>query len=557
MPIEHFPSLFLDETTANLDSESEKMPGQVPSSFTLLAIMMKPSPIIWMVCVCWLALGGFRAHGADRPNILFIFADDQSYKTLSCYPEAPPWVKTPQIDKIASQGIRFERAYLGAWCMPSRASFLTGLLQHAVPTMRMEGPYPGSVYDPVQCRFCPAVFREQGYHTAQIGKWHTGVDTGNGRDWDHQIVWNRPGKPGNAGNYYHDQILTINGVDQETKGYSTDNYTGWAIDYIRGQNRDPQKPWYLWLCYGAIHGPTTPADRHKGKLSGHKAPLPADIFGPWPGKPAYLEKTASWRRGDDGQAFRRNKKIDKASNFNNNTPGQPFDDWIQQTNECAMAIDEGVGRLMEALRESGQMENTLVIYTADQGFALGEHGMNQKVAPYDASVASPLILSFPGKLPAGKVCRPPVNAPDLVRYFCDLAGVRIPWPMHGRDIRPLLENPERTDWNYPMIMTHTGRHYGEYTFPLPSPGDKAMNEVSDVPWYVLLREGRYKYVRYLIPGETEELYDLETDPDELHNLAGVAQLKKQIEKLRAAAVAELRRTGARFADALPPVRTEK
>ena len=144
-----------------------------------------------------------------RPNILLIFADDQSYKTLSCYPEALPGVKTPNIDQLATSGIRFHGAFLGAWCMPSRASMLTGRWPHGVESMRMAGTYPASAYDPQQCPFWPRVFREHGYTTAQIGKWHTGIDAGMGRDWDWQIVWNRPLHPENAGNYYDDQLLSF------------------------------------------------------------------------------------------------------------------------------------------------------------------------------------------------------------------------------------------------------------------------------------------------------------------------------------------------------------
>ncbi len=489
-----------------------------------------------------------RITYADRPNILFIYADDQSYKTLSCYSESPDWVNTPNIDALARGGVRFERAYFGAWCMPSRASFLTGRLQHAIQTMRMEGKYPGSTYDPKQCRFWPSVFREQGYQTAQIGKWHTGVDTGNGRDWDHQIVWNRPGHPDNAGNYFKNQVVTFNGVDKEVKGYSTDNYTDWAVDYINGKQRNPDKPWYLWLCYGAVHGPTTPADRHEGKLEGNNAKLPADIFGPWPNKPKYLETTSAWDRGPDGQAYRRNKKV-RASNFNTNTAGQPFDDWVQQMNECAMAIDEGVGRLVTALEETGQLENTLIVYTADQGFGLGEHGFNTKVAPYDATVASPLILRHVGKLPEGKVCKHPVNAPDLVKYFCDTAEVNVPWKMHGRDIRPLLKNPETADWNSPLIFTHTGRNYGSDTDTIPTDG--ALYDTADVPWYALLRDGKYKYIRTFVEGEIEEVYDLERDPEELDNLAVKEENRKLLARFRKEAIQELKRTDAKFVGVLP------
>ena len=185
------------------------------------------------------ALLASDAATARPPNILFIYADDQPYKTLGCYGENPSWVKTPNIDRLAAQGIRFERSYLGPWCMASRASLLTGRLQHGVMSMTMAGQYPGSEYDPVKCPFVPAQFRAQGYQTAQIGKWHTGTDVGFGRDWDFQIVWNRPAHPENAGNYYNDQLLTFNGVDKQTTGYSTDNYSQWASEYIQGQHLDP------------------------------------------------------------------------------------------------------------------------------------------------------------------------------------------------------------------------------------------------------------------------------------------------------------------------------
>lgn len=495
-----------------------------------------------------------RTSAAERPNILFIYTDDQSYKTLSCYPEAPDWVHTPNVDELARGGIRFERCYLGAWCMPSRASLLTGHLQHGIQSMRMEGTYPGSTYDPQQCPFWASEFRKQGYQTAQIGKWHTGVDTGNGRDWDHQIVWNRPAHPDNAGNYFKNQIVTFNGEDREVGGYSTDNYTDWAIDYINGQHRDQNQPWYLWLCYGAVHGPTTPADRHLGKLAGNEAQLPADIFGPWPNKPRYLQETSSWQRGPDGKAYRRRRQV-RASNFNSNTAGQLFDSWVQQMNECAMAIDEGVGRLMKALEETGQLENTLIVYAADQGLGLGEHGFNQKVAPYDATVASPMIIRHAGKLPEGKVCPHPVNAPDLVQLFCNVASVTVPWKLHGRDIRPLLEDPESVVWNAPMLMTHTARSYGSATDRIPT--GEELTVTANVPWYALLRSGRYKYIRTFVAGEMEEIYDLQEDPEELNNLALQGESRELLLRLRATAIAELQRTDAKFVDSLPPTAAMK
>lgn len=500
-----------------------------------------------------IAVAGSAQNDGDkvkRPNILLIYADDQSYKTISCYGANPRWVKTPNIDALARSGVRFHRAYLGAWCMPSRASMLTGRLQHAVPTMRMVGEYPGSTYDPDRCRFVAEEFRKQGYQTAQIGKWHTGTDAGYPRAWDYQIVWNRPAHPENAGHYYYDQILAVNGKERREPGYSTDNYTKWAVDYIRGEHRDPAKPWFLWVCYGAIHGPTTPAPRHKGRLAGKRATVPEDIFGPWTTKPKYLEQTAAWIPGPDDRPALRRKNVPR-SNFNVNTAGKPYDAWIQQVNECNMAVDEGVGRLIDALRETGQLDDTLVIYTADQGYGLGEHGFNQKVAPYDATVASPLIISQPSRLPSGKFCPHAVNAPDLVEFMCSWAGVTIPWKMDGRNIRPLVEAPDTTQWDRPMLMTHTARSYGEYTREIPT--DERLTIVGNVPWYALLRHGKYKYIRTFVAGEIEELYDLEEDPEELVNLALDNRHQELLVRLRREAVAELRRTDAGFADALPPV----
>lgn len=151
----------------------------------------------------YIGAGTVPARGATesptRPNILFIYTDDHSHRTVSCYPESYPWVKTPNIDALAKRGVRFTHAYIGTWCMPSRATLLTGHHSYGVESMRMEGEYPGSAYEPEKCPFWPSVFRKNGYVTAQIGKWHTGTDTGFGRDWDYQVVWNRPRHTKNSG----------------------------------------------------------------------------------------------------------------------------------------------------------------------------------------------------------------------------------------------------------------------------------------------------------------------------------------------------------------------
>ncbi len=490
-----------------------------------------------------LALAGGSVIAADlpkKPNILFIFADDQSYKTVGCYPECWPWVKTPNIDALARNGIRLHGAYLGAWCMPSRASLLTGHHPHGIQSMRMEGSYPGSTYDPKQCPFWPATFRKNGYHTAHIGKWHTGVDAGFGRDWDYQIVWNRPKHPDNAGAYYEKELLAFNGVEKWQDGYPADNYTKWACDYIKGEARDKNKPWFLWLCYGSIHGPSKPAARHKGLYKDAKVPEPADLFGPRPGKPSYLNDTQAWRKTKDGRivAGKSDAKVgDEAGD-----KGAGYFDWVRQVNECVPAVDEGVGEVMKALKESGQLENTLVIYTADQGFAMGEHGLRMKIAPYDASYRSPFIVSMPGTIPSGKVCKQTPNAPDVIATFFSLAGIAPPEGLHGRDLMPLLKDPA-AKWSHPCLYEYTGHDFGDdVTKTLKENPKSAIYQ--RVPWYTAVVLDGWKYVRYLQPSVADELYDLGSDPEELKNIAEDKAHAERLGQLRNALAAELKRTRA-------------
>jgi arylsulfatase A-like enzyme len=470
-----------------------------------------------------------KGPGSSTPNILYIFTDDQSIRTVSCYPEAHDWVKTPNIDQLASEGIRFASCYTGTWCMPSRATALTGLLPHGIESMRMGEKYPQCDYDPELCRFWPAEFRKAGYYTGFIGKWHTGSDDGAGRDWDYAAVWNHT-LPGIYGGYYSNQKISFNGTDPvAVGGYSTDNYTGWAIDFISKRAEDRETPWYLFLCYDAVHGPYTPADRHKDAYRDTPpVPVPADIFPPRPTKPSHMVNYCQWEKNEDGSPV-------------------GLDEAVRKYNRAMLALDEGVGKVLKALESTGQSENTLVVFTSDQGFAWGQHGFKWKYAPYDATLKAPLIIRWPGKITPGGVCEHAVGGHDLIPTFFAAAGIDLPWYMHGRDIGPLLTDPGRT-WQSPLLMENTGRLFGSDTEISKIP-------VSGFPSWVFLREGKYKYIRTLKEGEIEELYDLEQDPEELTNLALVSEYGDLLQDLRKKMTDELKRTGAPFADSLPGIKT--
>ena len=219
--------------------------------------------------------------------------------------------------------------------MPSRANLLTGRYPHAIESMRMEGEYPGSTYDPDKCPFWPRVFRANGYQTAQIGKWHTGTDTGYGRDWDFQIVWNRPKNPKNAGVYYGDQIIERNGNEQTVERLCDRQLHAVGLRlHQRGNGRDKAKPWFLWLCYGAIHGPSTPAPRHLGKYKDEPVEPPVDILPPRPEKPEYLNRSQAWHRGRQRRNHAPARRPQNSAT--KGRAGKTYAQWVRQVNECAL-----------------------------------------------------------------------------------------------------------------------------------------------------------------------------------------------------------------------------
>ncbi|MBM3764125.1 MAG: sulfatase [Acidobacteria bacterium] len=484
-------------------------------------------------------LGSSLFAQPKRPNILFIYTDDHSYRTVSCYPQAYKWVKTPAIDKLASEGVRFEHAYISTWCMPSRTMLLTGRHPHMAESMRMEGPYPGCEYDPVKCPFWPADFRKKGYFTGQIGKWHTGTDTGFGRDWDYQLVWNRPKFTETSTHYYYDQPITYHGGKTEIlKRYSTDQYADWASEFIRGEGRDKTKPWYLWMCIGAVHGPYTPAERHLNAYPGVDVDTPKDIFPPRATKPDWAQKISQWNKDANGRPV---------------AGGKTFNEWVRQYHQGVNAIDEAIEKVIKTLEETGQRENTLIVFTADQGLAFGQHGFRGvKVAPYDANIRAPFIISMPSRLPSGKVCKTPVGGIDIPATIYSFAGLKTPWEFQGRDLTPLLKNPDM-NWPHPVMIVATGQKYGSDTHNIPK-GEGVFH--GGVPWYVMLRDKQYKYIRPMIE-DLEELYDLDADPDELNNLAIQPAHRARLLRMRAAAIAELKKNKAGFVDKLPAPREVK
>ena len=483
----------------------------------------------------------FTAAGQaqDRPNILYIFTDDQSRRSVSAYEQAHPWVKTPNIDKLADSGIRFTTSYTGAWCQPSRASLLTGLFQSNQNSIRIPN-YPDCEYDNEVLPFWPERFRKQGYLTACIGKWHLGADVGHGRDWDYSVIWDREGTEENRRAYYDNTLVRYNGGERvPLGGYSTDRYTELAVDYINEQ-KDTDKPWFMWLCYGGVHGPYTEAERHESEYEdAPEAEVPVDIFGPRPTKPEYLQDLTRWEKDENGNViqFKNGEKL-------------TFDQRVKKYNRAVASLDDGVGKVMAALKASGQLENTLVVFTSDQGFAWGQHGLNEKWLAYDAAICAPLIFSYQGKIKPNQLCREPVNGMDIARTFHTVAGIEPGWRMDGRDMSKLLNDPQAS-LAEPLLMINTYHSYGEdFTEILKNKEFEKLERKEVYPW-MMMRHDQYKYIRSIKEDCLEELYDLEADPDELNNLAVDREYLALLRRLREQAEKEFRKRDGEFVDFLP------
>lgn len=471
---------------------------------------------------------------AERPNILFIFTDDQSHRTVSAYEEARPWIKTPNIDRLAEEGILFKHGFAGPWCAPSRAMILTGRQLHGINGLDFSD-YP-NIRQTEEFRMWPQVFRENGYTTAVIGKWHLASDYRHGQVWDHSIIWERLGGE-KSGDYFRDQKLRFDGGDfTPVDGHSTDNYTQYAKDFIK---RDHTKPWMLWLCYDAVHAPFTPADRHEGAYAGAwPIPVPKDIYPPRPDKPTYMKDYSMFSPGPDG------RPVDERQNL-------PLDELVQKYNSGVLSIDEGVKALLSSLEETGQLENTLIVFTSDQGLAMGHHGMEIKVAPYDDNIRVPFFIRLPGGTSAGSVIEHPVNTIDLIPTFFDYANVGLPWEMHGDNLRSLLEAPH-TSWDRPILQENFSMSFGPETDRGVTLVDESRNLPNQkVDWWIFLRYGKYKYIRTLVPNEIEELYDIEADPRELNNLALQSSHQKTLLEMRKGMIDELRRLDAGLVENLP------
>jgi arylsulfatase A-like enzyme len=433
-----------------------------------------------------LLLNGTMAQDAARPNFLFVISDDHRWDVLSVVQREQeaqgkiarfPWFKTPNLDKLASQGVRFRNAFVvNSLCSPSRAAFLTGRYNHFNGIANNFTPFSANNIT------WATELRKSGYATGYIGKWHMDSQKGQRPGFDYSASYIGHGR-------YNDCPFEINGVSQPAKGYVDDVSTDFAIDFFK-KNKD--KPWALVVGYKAPHADFTPPERLKNAFAGEQANAVPNLNS----GPPYRD---NWRVTQDTTPV--GGKVPAHLNYM----------------RCVAGVDDNVGRLMQALDEQGQSENTVVVYAGDNGFYLGEHRLGDKRSAYEESLRIPLIVRYP-KLKLQNVTedRMALNI-DLAPTFLDFAGVAIPETMQGKSWRPLLEQK-------PKPILWRDRFFYEYFWEQQRGGSP--------PTLTALRTEKAKLIQYKDHPEWSELFDLSADPYETKNLyndANYAALRREME----------------------------
>ncbi len=418
-----------------------------------------------------LAMDASRAAAPAKRNVVLILTDDQRFDAFGFM--GHPFLETPHLDAMAREGCVFQNTFVTtSLCSPSRASILTGLYAHTHGVLDNVSAFPDKLTT------FPEVLQQNGYETAFIGKWHMGGESDEPRPgFDRWVSFRGQG-------VYYNPVFNIDGERQEMKGYTSDLLTDYADAFLRAE-RD--KPFFLYLSHKAVHSEFMPAERHKGCYAAKTYPHPASMADTpenYEGKPAWVRaQRRSWH-GVDGMY---NKKVD-------------FDEFTRAYAETMRGVDDSVGRVLATLKELGLAESTLLLFMSDNGFLFGEHGLIDKRTMYEPSIRVPLLAYGPGLVPAGTTRKEMVLNLDIAPTILDACGCPPLAGIHGRSAFPLLRG-ESSSWRDDFLY----EYFWERSFP-------------QTPTVLGIRTDRYKFMRYHGVWDRYELYDLQDDPDEMHNL---------------------------------------
>lgn len=511
---------------------------------------MKPVNLLFLLALFALGCTN-QSEKMSPPNIIFIMSDDHAYQAISAYQDH--LIQTPNIDRLAEEGMLFNNACVtNSICAPSRAVILTG--KHSHMNGKIDNRFP---FDTTQVTF-PQIFQEAGYQTAMFGKLHFG-NSPKGID-EFKIL---PGQ----GNYYNPDFITNDGKVR-IEGYTTDIITDLTMDWMQNR-RDPDKPFLLFYLHKAPHREWLPAPRHFREFTKKTFPEPATLFDDYEGRgsaareaemnilthqnwsgdsklrPELLDElgitpSSDWDkramqhkydRFTEEQLAAWNEVYDPINeDFKKRYPSMTVEDqmrwkyqrYMQDYLGSIAAVDESVGTLLDYLDETGLDENTIVVYTSDQGFYLGEHGWFDKRFVYDESFKTPLLVRWPGVTAPGSVNNEMVQNLDFAQTFLDAAGIEAPSDMQGESLVPLLKGDDDA-WDRDAV------YYHYYEYPA----------VHMVKRHYAVVTTEYKLAHFYYDVDEWELYDRKKDPMEMKNeydnpeyAEVVAELKGKLAELR-------------------------
>jgi arylsulfatase A-like enzyme len=422
-----------------------------------------------------------------RKNVIFILSDDHRYDAMS-FMDFNSFLKTPNMDKMATEGVNFKNAFVTtSLCSPSRASILTGMYAHQHGVVDNMSPVRGDL------TYFPQYLQQLGYETAFIGKWHMGEMQGDAsprKGFDKWVSFKGQGQ-------YFDPELNVDGKTVKVKGYITDILTDYAIDWM---NKKRDKPFFLYLSHKAVHALFRPAPQDSGKFENEKVPHPASMANTpenYKDKPNWVKEQRNSWHGVDYMYY-----------------GEyDFDSFYKRYCETLLSLDRNIGRVLDYTKEKGIADNTIIFYMGDNGFMFGEHGLIDKRQMYEESIRVPLFAYSPGNLKPKTVDKMALNI-DIAPTVLDIAGMKkIPEQMVGLSLYPLMKG-EKTDWRKEIFY----EYYWERAFP-------------QTPSTFGVRTDKYKYIFYHGIWDQNELYDLENDPREMHNLFNKPEYKDLVDQM--------------------------
>ena len=472
-----------------------------------------------VVLTCWTGQSLAAEKTAQRPNIIYIMSDDHAAHSLSCY--GSKINKTPHLDRLANEGMLFTNAFCtNSICGPCRAVVLTGKYSHVNGFINNGNTFDGSQQTVAK------LLQAAGYQTAMVGKWHLGSDP-TGFDFWHILLGQGP--------YYNPPMKTPEGVVKHT-GYTTDVITDVALDFLQNK-RQQDKPFFLMYHHKAPHRNWQPGPKYLNLYDDVTMPEPDNLFDDYSGRgtpareqemtvarhlndsdlklrpPGGLteEQRAAWDKAYDPK----NKAFEEANLQGDDLVRWKYQRYVKDYLRCIASVDDNVGRVLDYLDESGLAENTIVIYTSDQGFYLGDHGWFDKRFMYEESLRSPLMVRWPARIKPGAVSDEIVLNLDYAETFLDAAGAEIPADMQGASFLPILSGKTPDDWRKAM-------YYRYYEYPA----------VHMVHKHYGVRTQRHKLIFFHELGEWE-LFDLQKDPREMKSVYGDPAYAEVAEDLKA------------------------